>query len=85
MSKVMNSTDARKNFYKIIEEVNINNSEIEINNKNGNNAVLVSRDNWDSIMETLKLEQIGVMDKVRDREKDSSGFTNVDDIDWDNL
>ncbi|HDJ3819610.1 TPA: prevent-host-death protein, partial [Staphylococcus aureus] len=25
------------------------------------------------------------MDKVREREKDNSGTTNIDDIDWDNL
>lgn len=28
---------------------------------------------------------IGIMDKVREREKDNSGIINIDDIDWDNF
>jgi PHD/YefM family antitoxin component YafN of YafNO toxin-antitoxin module len=35
--------------------------------------------------ETLLLEQKGVLDKVRKREKDDSGFTNIDEIDWDKI
>ncbi|MGN4158064.1 prevent-host-death protein, partial [Staphylococcus auricularis] len=31
------------------------------------------------------LESTGIMDKVREREKDDSGYTNIDDLDWDNL
>lgn len=38
-----------------------------------------------SIEETEYLESTGTMDKVREREQDNSGFTNVDDIDWDKL
>lgn len=33
-----------------------------------------------SMKETIELERSGTMDIVREREKDSSGFTNVDDI-----
>jgi PHD/YefM family antitoxin component YafN of YafNO toxin-antitoxin module len=33
--------------------------------------------------ETLLLEQTGVLDKVRKREQDDSGFTNIDEIDLD--
>ncbi|HCT0500937.1 TPA: prevent-host-death protein, partial [Staphylococcus pseudintermedius] len=53
--------------------------------KSENNAVIVSQEDWDSIQETLFLEYTGTMDKVRAREKDDSGYTNIDDIDWDNL
>lgn len=28
------------------------------------------------------LEATGTMDKVREREHDNSGYTNIDDIDW---
>ncbi len=28
---------------------------------------------------------LGTLDKVRDREKDDSSFTNIDDIDWEAL
>ncbi|HAQ4807499.1 TPA: type II toxin-antitoxin system Phd/YefM family antitoxin, partial [Enterococcus faecium] len=50
-----------------------------------NNAVLIGLDDWKAIKETLLLEQIGTLGVVRKREKDDSGFTNVDEIDWDNL
>ena len=50
-----------------------------------NNAVLIGLDDWKAIKETLLLEQIGTLGVVRKREKDDSGFTNVNEIDWDNL
>ena len=44
-----------------------------------------SKKEWDSIAETLYLENTGTLAKVREREDDDSGLTNVDEIDWDNL
>lgn len=82
----LNPTSARKKFYQLLKEVNENHSEIQIiSSTNENNAVLISLDDWKAIQETLYLEQTGTLDKVRSREKDDSGFTEVDDIDWDNL
>lgn len=81
-----NPSNARKNFYQLLKDVNKNHKEIQIISENEeNNAVLISLDDWQSIQETLMLEQTGVLDKVRKREKDDSGFSNVDDIDWDKL
>ena len=82
----VNPSNARKNFYQLLKDVNQNHKEIKIISEiSENNAVLISLDDWQSIQETLMLEQTGVLDKVRKREKDDSGFTNVDDIDWDKL
>ncbi|WP_368645743.1 type II toxin-antitoxin system Phd/YefM family antitoxin [Alkalibacterium putridalgicola] len=82
----LNPTSARKQFYQLLKEVNENHSEIQIiSSTNENNAVLISLDDWKAIQETLYLEQTGTLDKVRSREKNDSGFTEVDDIDWDNL
>lgn len=53
--------------------------------KNEDDAVLISKSDWDAIKETMYLENNGVGDVVRRREKDDSGFTDVDDIDWDKL
>ncbi|MGR3847415.1 prevent-host-death protein, partial [Staphylococcus aureus] len=50
-----------------------------------NNAVIIGLEDWKSIQETMYLVSTGTMDKVREREKDNSGTTNIDDIDWDNL
>ena len=79
----MNPSTARKNFYQLLKEVNENHTEIEI--ISGNNAVLIGLEDWRAIQETLFLEQTGTLDKVRDREKDDSSFTNIDDIDWEAL
>lgn len=38
-----------------------------------------------NIKETEYLESTGTINKVREREQDKSGYTNVDDIDWDKL
>jgi antitoxin YefM len=87
MSKtIFNPSNARKNFYQLLKNVNRDHKEIQIISENsGNNAVLISLKNWQSIQETLLLEQTGVLDQVRKREKDDSGFINVDDIDWDKV
>lgn len=79
-------TNARKEFYELLKQVNDSHEPIIISSsKSENNAVIISQKDWDSIQETLYLETTGTMDKVREREKDNSGYTNVDDLDWDNL
>lgn len=83
---VLNPSSARKDFYKLLKDVNENHTEIEIiSERSENNAVLVGLDDWRAIQETLFLEQTGTLDVVRKREKDDSEFTDVDEIDWDNL
>ncbi|MCZ2500668.1 prevent-host-death protein, partial [Xylophilus sp. Kf1] len=44
--------------------------------------VIIGMEDWRSINETIYLEATGTMDKVREREHDNSGYTNIDDIDW---
>jgi antitoxin YefM len=79
-------TNAKKEFYELLKQVNDSHEPVIINSsKSENNAVIISQKDWDSIQETLYLETTGTMDKVREREKDNSGYTNVDDLDWDNL
>lgn len=82
-------TNARKNLYGLIKAVNLQKKPVVIEPANGNDkeaAVLVSKQDWDSIQETIYLENVGVMDKVRDREKRSADdFENIDDVDWDSL
>lgn len=83
---VLNPSSARKDFYKLLKDVNENHTEIEIiSDRSENNAVLIGLDDWRAIQETLFLEQTGTLDVVREREKDSSGFTDIDEIDWDKL
>ncbi|CCI61241.1 antitoxin component of toxin-antitoxin system [Staphylococcus equorum subsp. equorum Mu2] len=79
-------TNARKEFYELLKQVNDSHEPVIISgSKSENNAVIIGQKDWNSIQETLYLESTGTMDKVRDREKDNSGYTNIDDLDWDNL
>lgn len=82
----VNPSTARQNFYKLLKEVNVNHREIEIiSDKSENNAVLIGLSDWRAIQETLYLEQTGTLDVIKEREKDESGFTDIDEIDWDSL
>jgi len=46
---------------------------------------MISLNDWNSIEETMYRESTGTMHKIREREIDKSGPTNIDDIDWTNL
>jgi len=86
MGSTVTPTFARANLYSIIKEVNRQQIEIDIVPKSGTGGVtMIPMDYWRSIKETLFLEQTGVLDAVRERQSDASGFTDVDDIDWDSL
>lgn len=81
--EVMTLTSAKKEFYNLLKRVNESHKPVLIeDNQTKNNAVIISKSDWDSIQETLYLEIAGVMDKVREREQDDSDFINVDSVDW---
>lgn len=84
---IYNPTNARKNLFSILKKVNKDHTPITIesNKDNDESAILVSKKDWNSLQETLYLAQNGVAKVVQEREKDNSGFTDIDDIDWDKL
>jgi antitoxin YefM len=51
MAAAISASEARKTLFPLIERVNEDHTPIEIVSKRGN-AVLVSKEDWDSIMET---------------------------------
>lgn len=85
MDNVYTPTNARKNFYGLLKKVNDSHTPVTIVSSKNEDAVLISKSDWDAIQETMYLENSGVGKVVREREKDNSGFTDVDDIDWDKL
>lgn len=57
-------TDARKNLYKLVDEVCDSHEPIEITTKRGS-AVLVSADDWGAVQETLYLLSVpGMRDSI---------------------
>jgi antitoxin YefM len=53
----LTATEARKNLYKLVDEVQISHEPVQITGKRGN-AILVSEDDWRSVQETLHLLSI---------------------------
>lgn len=51
MTAAISASEARKTLFPLIERVNEDHTPVEIVSKRGN-AVLVSKEDWDSIMET---------------------------------
>lgn len=51
MAAAITASEARKTLFPLIERVNDDHTPVEIVSKRGN-AVLVSKEDWDSIMET---------------------------------
>lgn len=85
MDNVYTPTNARKNLYTLLKKVNDSHVPITITSSKNEDAVLISKSDWDAIQETMYLENAGVGKIVREREKDDSGFTDIDDLDWDKL
>lgn len=53
----MSATEARKNLYRLMDEVSDSHEPIQITGKRGN-AVLISEDDWKAVQETLYLHSI---------------------------
>ena len=61
----INITKARSQLYKLVSDVNVGFNPITIVNNKGNNAVLISEDDWKNIEETLFLSSIpGYVDNI---------------------
>lgn len=83
MMNEMNLTTARKQIYRLVEEVNTTHVPVLLTGKH-NNAVLVSAEDWRCIEETLYLNNIsGMVESIRDAaaEPNSEGVS-LEDVDW---
>jgi prevent-host-death family protein len=58
----LTATQARKNIYSLVDEVNESHEAIQIQGKRGS-AVLISGDDWRSLQETLYLSSLPGMKK----------------------
>ena len=62
----MSATEARKQLYKLLDDVSQSHEPVQITGKRGN-AVLVSEDDWRAVQETLYLVSIpGMRESILD-------------------
>ncbi|CAM3117807.1 type II toxin-antitoxin system Phd/YefM family antitoxin [Lactiplantibacillus plajomi] len=86
MQKSYTPTSARNKLYGLLKQVAEEHKPVVIQQKDETlDTVIVPKDDWDAIQETLYLSETGTLAKVAEREKDDMAAMNVDDIDWDQL
>lgn len=51
------ATEARKNLYKLLDEVSESHEPVQITGKRGN-AILIAEDDWRAVQETLYLHSV---------------------------
>ena len=87
MDDVITPTQGQKEFFKLIKKVNEDKHPVVIQpTKSGEKgAVVIGEDDWKAIQETLFLVNQDVDKQIKERENDNSGFTDVDEIDCDQL
>ncbi len=82
----INITNARQNLYKLVADVNIGYNPITIVNNKGENAVLISEEEWKNIEETLFLSSIpsfvNEVNNIRDTEDWENAEVYKADEEW---
>ena len=78
-----NITNFRKNIYEMLETAIEYNEPINISTKKGN-AVVLSEEDYNSLMETLYIESMpGLKDEILKRANDSEKeFVDEDEVEW---
>lgn len=79
-----NITNFRKNIYELLETTIKYNEPINVSTKNGN-AVVLSEEDYNNIMETLHILSIpGLKDEIIEGlNADDKEFVSEDEVDWD--
>lgn len=75
---MINITNARKNLYGLVSDVNVGYNPITIVNNKGKNAVLISEDDFNSMEETIYLTSIpGYVDSVNEALQDDKSKCSI--------
>ncbi len=76
-----NATNARKNLFRLIEQVNADHEPVIISGKRGS-AVLIGEDDWRAIEETIHLNSVpGLAESIREGLDTPTGRL-YDDVEW---
>lgn len=83
--EVITPTEARKNLYGIMKHVANDSTPVEISSKKNESesVVVISKTDWNALQETLYLQRMGVLDEIREHEKDSA--EDLGAVDWSTL
>jgi antitoxin YefM len=77
----ISATEARKQLYKLLDEVSDSHEPVQITGKRGN-AVLIGEDDWRAVQETLYLVSIpGMRESIREGMATPVDEC-ADDLDW---
>ena len=81
--KPLTVREARDNLYRLIDEIAQNHQPITIKGKR-NDAVLVSREDWEAIAETIYLNNIpGMVESIKEASAEPlSEGTSLEELDW---
>ena len=83
--EIITPTNARKDFFNLIKNVVSDSQPVEISSTkdNAESVVMISKSDWNTIQETLYLQQAGVLDRINHFNDDVS--EELGEIDWDSL
>ncbi|MDK4451318.1 type II toxin-antitoxin system Phd/YefM family antitoxin [Enterococcus casseliflavus] len=82
--EVITPTNARKKLYGIIKHVVADSQPVEIaNTKEQESVIMISKSDWNSLQETLNLQNVGVLDRIKHFENEES--EDLGEIDWDTM
>jgi len=82
--EVITPTNARKNLYGIIKHVVSDSQPVEISNtKDDESVVMISKRDWNSLQETIYLQNAGVIEQIKHFENEES--EDLGEIDWDTI
>ena len=80
---ILNASQARANLFKLLEQVNQDSKPCVITSRKGD-GVLISKDDWESIQETLYLQSIPEMREsiVEGMQTPLSECISEDELEW---
>lgn len=83
--EIITPTNARKDFFNLIKNVVSDSQPVEISSTkdNAESVVMISKSDWNTIQETLYLQQAGVLDRINHFNDEVS--EDLGEIDWDSL
>lgn len=82
--KQLSAQQAREQLYELINEVTQQHQPIYISSDHHNDLVLLSREDWEAIQETLYLNQIpGMVESIEEASKEAiDECIPVEDLEW---